>query len=583
MPSILMAFGVAAFSAIATLAVGYLVLRTAGYRGSAGASWRTSGIAMATGLSVFAFSSHAILAFGPPAFYWIYALGIPAIWLCRRCLISEAVTCLRAARTLSFKSAPLALLSASVFAIMLIRALTPSTEGDALSGYLVTAQWFAENGLRYCPYNPRYSLMPTAIEQVWALIYRAGGDLAVKCFDWHMGIALLALIYHVSRTYAGHILSWCAGMTLLVTPALSVDVWTTGKIDMPSTLIGLAAIAIALDERAIVNVRTRTLLASVLFGMACATKYTIWIFAPGFLAALFHHHWRSWRLVATSLGAIALAVLPHLIRNVSWTGNPIAPFGQSLFPTANVYLAHQSDAVRLSPGQLLALPYTLFFNWEPPRYPGPVPLIFLAGFAAWIFIKTPRPGIPHGAAAALMTAIWIGVRREEWLVTRFLLIPQGLFLAAAAASLQRNRILRPIAIGVTIATTLYSGLWMKRHYRSGIPFLAGRMTREEFYRPYSNRPYAAANRLVRDLGPGEMLFMPILTGLIPYERWGSLSTEADAAAFAAIKDPAEKAAFLDSRRYRHYFSFGSSACLPRFSQLHTSGARYIICSRDSQR
>ena len=583
MPSILMAFGVAVFSAITTLALGYLVLSTVGYRGSAGTSWRNSGIAMATGLSVLAFSSHALLALGPLAFYWICAIGVPAIWLSRRYLISEVVTGLQAVRTVSFKTVPLALLSTGVFALMLIRALTPSTEGDALSGYLVTAQWFAENGIRYCPYNARYSLMPTAIEQVWALVYRAGGDLAVKCFDWHMGLALFALIYQVSRTYASHILSWCAGMTLLVTPALSVDVWTTGKIDMPSTLIGLAAIAVALDERAIVNVRTRVLLASALFGVACATKYTIWIFAPGFLAALLHAHWRSWHLVATSLGTVTLAVLPHLIRNTLWTGNPIAPFGQSLFPTVNVFLSHQSDAVRLSTAQLLALPYTLFFNWEPPRYPGPAPLILLGGLAAWILIKAPRPRIPHGAAAALMTAVWIAVRREEWLVTRFLLIPQGLFLMASAASLQRSRLLRPIAIGVTIATIVYSGLWTKRHYRSGVPFLTGRMTREDFYRPYSNRPYAVANRLVRDLGPGERLFMPILTGLIPYERWGSLSTEADAAAFASIKDPAEKAAFLDSGRYRHYFSFGSGACVPRFTPTQPTGVRYILCSRESQR
>ena len=296
------------------------------------------------------------------------------------------------------------------------------------------------------------------------------------------------------------------------------------------------------------EIRTRVLVvAAFLVGTACAQKYTVWLFAVVFVGALplllpQPLRWRdSIRQMALVGTVIILCLVPHFAKTLSWTGNPVAPFGGSLFGSTGAYLnpVDHSDAQTMSLADVPALPYLLFFS-DSVRWPGPFPLLLLIGLPALAFVRVP---LTRRVAlfAALLVGIWITARGDQWLVARFLLIPTALLLVVAAAGVsrlsERSAVFRTAATCVMFGLIVYSGIWQNRDWRRSWNYILGYEDRAAWNdRVAPGRAYGALQDVSKLLGPERRFLLDASLYYIPHEKLVYIRTEREAMEFWALPE-----------------------------------------------
>ena len=233
----------------------------------------------------------------------------------------------------------------TVFSLVyLVAALTPETEFDALNYHLGISKLFITRGGIYPLPHLFYSNFPHNMEMLYVLGELVHSSLLAKLF--HFAFAMLAAAAIV--TFGSRFLSLPVGLwgsvVFLASPLVGY-LTKTAYVDLPLTLytfLSLYAFHISLTRPD----RGWLVLAGTFSGLAFGAKYTgllvvvvITCLGAGlYMYRKFYSTGARRRLkapgslwIAYYLPILILAA-PWLIKNIFFTGNPIAPFLSNLLP-----------------------------------------------------------------------------------------------------------------------------------------------------------------------------------------------------------------------------------------------------------
>jgi hypothetical protein len=597
---------VAAIFAAGFLGIGGGVLRAAGVLRGEGDALRLSPIAIAIGFATCSYMAYPLVALAPPhpaVVLLVMLAGIAGGYRYWGAFFTDLRTSVEdVIRTRTASTAPLVFLALSAGFLLLVSThwFTPTSEGDALSGYMFNARWLYMHGLTYSPYNTVYNLYPFNTELVFSLSFAFGNDLIPKVLDGILGLFLLGGIYEFARRYADRRSSFFAAASMATMNAFA-STWATGKVDILTTLTLFCGVSLLFLTPG--QWPTRVLaLSAFLVGTACAQKYTAWVFAAAFVIGLTvvmrgEPFGRIFRCAVFTSAIIIGCLLPHFAKTLAWTGNPVAPFGRSLFPSKGVYLnPHDfSDATPTSLAEMPMLPYKLFLDFDLRHWPGPFPLLILVGVPlVWV-----SRGSVHLRRLAAFTAVqlivWVAVRGDEWFHPRYLLTPTALLLVVAAGGVDSGSSRKPafgLALTVVMALSLaYLGIWQNRDWRRSWSFVLGREDRAAWHEHIvPARAFGALQAVAPLLGPDRRLFITASHYYIPDDKLPYISTERDVAEFWSLP-PGKQLDFLSERCFGFFHVFGKvknnpawTRGFPVVSQWKDSadGLEYTLFRLDTQ-
>lgn len=243
------------------------------------------------------------------------------------------------------------------FVLYLINAMAPEFSPDG-SGYHLgfVSRFLREHGFHRITWD-MYASFPEGAEMLFLFAFAFGkhSAAAVVHFAFLVALAWQMMLYARRAGFAAQ--GVCAAALVFASPLMGKD-GTAAYND-----VALAACAFALfallerwDEE-----RAAELLAPIglIAGFAFSVKYTA---AIGILYAAAFVLWRSKNARAAltvALGA-SVAVLPWLLKNWLWVGNPLAPLFNNWFPNPYTTTAFETDY-----RSYLAM-YDLHSRWQIP-------------------------------------------------------------------------------------------------------------------------------------------------------------------------------------------------------------------------
>ncbi len=521
--------------------------------------------AVALGFASFSYLGYLVALLAPVSAWLVAGLLLGSALIGRAYLASLAKELSRLpqlTRPSLFKPETLLLagLALTFLTLILINALTPVKEGDALQGYMFTARWLAHTGLHYNPYNPLFTSFPLNTELVFALSYPFGTDLIGKCLDLVLGLFFMGgmLVFACRFTSARYAL--LAVLSLMTMPEF-LNNWGSGKIDNIASFIFFAGLALLWVEHQPARFG-QLATAAFLLGTACSQKYTFWIFALALPAVMFcalRHETRQRQVAATALlaGIILLCLLPHFGKNISWTNNPIAPFAANLFPSKNFYLTPLSDATKMPLREAWFSQYTAFIEGLAKNGTGRLPLLALIGLGALAWAKKSAPALFFATLAAVLQLLaWLIIRQGEWLVPRFLMAPLAFLLIAGAWGIgklcQRHAWGKWAATAATLYLLLWPGIWMHRHWRSSLNYVLGRESLAAWQaRIVPARGYRELQELAPQLDANHKLLLGSELYNFPEAQLNFTCTEKELAAFSRLPDES-KLSYLKEQHFAFY-------------------------------
>lgn len=233
----------------------------------------------------------------------------------------------RARYRLTVHCVGLAVLGGIVLTLLVLLALYPPIQWDAISFHLPTAKHFLQShGIGDAPFV-RYPVFPAVGETLYAICLAWGSDLVPQVLEVACLVLVVLLLVGLSRRLGlGHVGAWASA--ILASHPLVIWVATSAYIDTLLTLFVTAAVY-AFVVWTDVRDRKWLLLAGVFSGVAMGTKYSaiVVVAVLGLLVLVDALRKRELRSAVLFFGLPALcAVLPWLVRNVVYTGNPIWPF-----------------------------------------------------------------------------------------------------------------------------------------------------------------------------------------------------------------------------------------------------------------
>jgi hypothetical protein len=429
----------------------------------------------------------------------------------------------------ALRQKPLALAAAAAVLLMAASALLgahmPDYGWDAFTYHLALPErYLFENRIVVSPLFP-HSAMPLTVEMLYTLVLAVDPGPAAKLLYAEMG-ALAAAV--AAALAARH--SWRAGaLALIVLAADPLFNWELGVAynDLGAMLFALLAFT-ALQEY-LRDGGARALWTCGVFAGACvATRYTA-AAVPLTIVGLLGLSSLPWRrklrdsILVAGLGALVLS--PWLLRNLVFTGNPVAPALQALFyapgqeyfdPTAlqqAVTFARRIGFGR-GPEDLLALPVNLTLRARSGDYQafgfriGP---LYVAGVAAALALARARrsralPGLLP--ALGVLTLLWFYTSQEP----RYLLPALG--LAAVVGGVGLDELLRasaawrPRALGllpwlIPLAALSHTQWATLARLPWVYGYALGRLPVADFRR--QDAGLVVADRLRATLGPGDVL------------------------------------------------------------------------------
>lgn len=405
--------------------------------------------------------------------------------------------------------------------IACVNALAPpdTLEWDSLAYHLAVPKiWAAAGSPIYLP-TQHHSNFPFAIDILYMPLLQLGESAAKGLSVGILVLGLVALFGWMRRLF-GEASGWWAAIGFAAVP---VVLWETGTayIDVAHGLFAGMAF-LYLGE---IRTQPRWALIALLLGLACASKYTGLqaVVAASVVAApvLFSTWRRSFpRLAVTMLIAVAIGS-PWMVRNIANTGNPVYPFLYERFGgqgwdqwRADIYRNEQqtfgvgrTDAGRdwsRLPHAVLGLAY------QPGRYINPMQTEgggfpmgatgALLPLAAITFLATqrrrPEIGIPLAAVGVSLVMWFILSQQSRYMVP--LLLPAAVCLGVLGA---QGRLKHALAATAVLQAVYTGWLLYTANTQRQLPFVLGKMTRQEFYESYSSFANFAPE-MDREVGSG---------------------------------------------------------------------------------
>ncbi len=306
-----------------------------------------------------------------------------------------------------------------------------------------------------------YSHFPANMGMLYAIgLLLRGGELA-QSIHWLCGVAAVLTLFVMARRCTDRMTALVACILLSLTPGVML-IATYAISDLGVTLFGTLCFAAVLHLWD--GADRRWLVAAGLFaGLAAGTKYTaaIVVCAPAAVAIALRpdigrrqgHRRRALLDTAVFIGAVVVLLAPWMGRNLVFTGNPLAPYfdsvgSPSLAEEMQRRLPDQGGAWALL-GHFLLAPWSVTMKrLGAGGYLGPaflmlIPLVFFMR-------RLPRAVLPLSLMAGIGFVGWALTVQ----VTRYLM--PVLPLLALLAAISARRIFRPLAVGALSWSLLYN-------------------------------------------------------------------------------------------------------------------------------
>lgn len=330
----------------------------------------------------------------------------------------------------------------------LLVALAPPLAWDALMYHLEGPRQYIQAGRIEALPRLGQASYPFGMEMLftWGLLLR--GDGLAQSFSWLFGllgagaISIFAQRFFYRLENRRQVGLLAAALYLSIPHVWLLMTWAyTDLLLAFYALLALYALLLAFERPAVDNrsALRYAILGGIMAGLACSAKYTAVTAGIGVLAAALAYGglkrprpaWRTIALVVIGFGgAAALSFAPWLLRNIFFSGNPVAPlFGgiRGWDPEEIGFLNGSGGGVNLDLGVVLGRPFEMaLLGRDNGLYDATVSPLFLALlplgiWAAW----------RERAVAALWLAV--GLTYLGWLA--------GIALSAAA---DHTRLLLPV-------------------------------------------------------------------------------------------------------------------------------------------
>jgi hypothetical protein len=348
-----------------------------------------------------------------------------------------------------FPLSPILFIAGPFLVIMMLGAMLPTYDYDAIEYHLEGPKEYFQNGqITFLPHNV-YTSMPFGIEMLHLLGMEVVGDWWWGALVGQLLVAFFApmagaLIALSARRWGSPRAGWIAAVVYLSTPWI-YRVGVFPYVEGPLCYFH-AALIYASGRAWEVEPKHRGrfwALAGLLAGGAMTCKYTALVSAVipfGLLAVAATWKQRSPTIVLTFSAGVAMTIGPWLVKNVIDTGNPVYPLAYRVFggrhwdPVLNAKweAAHGPRTDRSARALIDSLlDVTGRSDWQSPLFVALAPLaivrrgprrfaLLLMGYAAYIFLTwwllTHRldrfwlPLLPVAAILAGLGADWTGHR-----------------------------------------------------------------------------------------------------------------------------------------------------------------------------
>jgi len=233
-----------------------------------------------------------------------------------------------------FRKAPaLTLVILTVLVVAFGGACSPEVRGDAIIYHIAQAQLFMLNRGHVDIPSSALTYIPQYQHTLYALGLLLGGDCLAKFMHYTAGLLLLLGTACFARENGGNYRRAAAAVALLAMFPVYTYLATSCYVDLAAANYTLAAlfVVVCLPRKSF-----RALVAGGFFmGMALGTKYTAIVVGLVPLScvvlirdAAFEQSWKPLRAIKQAsvfCTAAVVTFLPWLLRNWTYTGNPIAP------------------------------------------------------------------------------------------------------------------------------------------------------------------------------------------------------------------------------------------------------------------
>ncbi len=343
------------------------------------------------------------------------------------------------------------LLPFAIFTVLyFFNALAPEISPDGVAYHLGSVvRWWHDHGfIRYT--GSMYANFPQGLEMLFLFAFSIGRHSSATLVHFAFLIVLPWLMVCYGRRF-GHIRPFVLGAVLIyVSPVVGIT-GTTAYVDVAvaCTLFGLFYILEIWRET---RQPQLLIVAGLLAGFGYALKYTSGI---GVLYAIGYVGWTLLRgqkpvfgPILTIAGSAAICILPWMLKNWIWVGNPLSPFFNSWFPNPYVHVWFE-NSYRTN----MALYSEIKSHWELP-YMVSVNGAYVGGlFGPWLLL-TPLGLLacvePRGRKL-LVAAVIFGLPALGNSATR-LLFPFAVFMAPAIGLALLN--IQPIPLVLILSCLL---------------------------------------------------------------------------------------------------------------------------------
>ncbi len=324
-------------------------------------------------------------------------------------------------------------------------ALAPELSADGMSYHLgLVNLWNHAHGVYRIV--DMFAALPDGMEMLYLFAFSIGRHSAATLvhFSLLMVLPLLMVLYGIRFGLSGGA-TVLAAVFVFVTPLVGWD-GTVAYNDVALAVILFAALYLLRLWRA--TRRTACLVASgLLAGFGFAIKYTACMMLLLLAGTVFWElrregHARIAKALLIAGVAMAIAPLPYLVRNSVWFHNPIAFFGNAIFPNPYFHVSFERDFVRgqahINGIEWKDLPRELTFGG--PKLPGSLGPLYLLAPLALVGLFWAR------SRYLVIAALVVGCAYVENKAARFLIPVLPPLLLAMAHVLSRLPFAR-LAIG----------------------------------------------------------------------------------------------------------------------------------------
>ena len=219
-------------------------------------------------------------------------------------------------------------------------AMAPEFSPDGASYHLgIVSRYARAHSLRKFPMN-MYGSLSQGIEMLYLMAYAFGRHSSAALVHYAFLLSLTFSVLSFGRRVGKPLAGLGAAMLVYVAPIIGID-GTTAYVD-----VAVAAILFAVFYLVqIWDAERRTPMLPVIgltAGFAYAAKYSAFvavIYAVGYVL------WRTRRIRAVAIVALcSLAlVIPWVVRDALWYGNPFAPMLNAWFPNALMHVSRERE------------------------------------------------------------------------------------------------------------------------------------------------------------------------------------------------------------------------------------------------